>query len=144
MPAIIWHYIIPFPASGHTPKWGNIPLNKGCPASILGWPQPQLSAGPVWAPSVAEGDKQCPHVSTCSHQQVKYQPIDTGHYWLSTDVHLALDKLLKEHTILSVEDLFFLTSQNSFPSQKPTHINLPLSVIITKKREERTWRKKNY
>lgn len=59
-------------------------------------------------------------------------------------MHVALYKLLKEDTILlSVEDFFFLTSQNSLPSLRPTHTNLPLSVITTK-REERTLRKKNY
>lgn len=60
-------------------------------------------------------------------------------------MHLALYKLLKEDTILlSVEDSSFLTSQNSLPSLRPTHTNLPLSVLTTKKREERTLRKKNY
>lgn len=30
---------IPLPASGHTPKRGCTPLNKGCPGSLLGWPR---------------------------------------------------------------------------------------------------------
>lgn len=48
---------------------------------------------------------------------------------------------LKHTILLLVEDFFFLTSQNSLPSPRPTHTNLPLSTITTKKREEGTLRK---
>lgn len=57
-------------------------------------------------------------------------------------MYLAVVKLLKEDMIpLLVEDFFFLTSQNSLPSLRPTRINLPLSVLNAKKREEHQERK---
>lgn len=130
----------------HTPRRGYTPLNEGCPASILGWLTASVQCS-VCLSIFCTWRLQA--LSPREHMLTSAGQVPAARHGSLLVKHLmctwhCISSFLKEDTILSVEDFFFLTSQNSLPSQKPTHINLPLSVIITKKREERTRRKKNY